>query len=591
MLTQALQYHKSGLKIIPVYDRKDGGITFASNWQQYREGQTEKQVEELFKGTCAGIALLCTDDIEAIDIDTKHDPQGDIHNRYFEAIKNNDFALSVLQKCVVQSTKNGGKHLIYRAKNRQNNTKLAMLGKDVLIETRGEGGLLFISPTKGYKVQRGSLLNIPVLTDEERNVLISFAKSFGEVEEPIVPKSYRDNDITPWDDFNNNMNIQDMIEAQGWTFVRDRGKYAHYTKPGGTKGHTHATVHLENNYFYPWTSDVPYQPERGYSPFALLTETEYNGDYSKSAKALFEQGFGTSHQAKTDTEKEAIQEQKREKEILSLIDRVEKTKFDYMAPLPKADVCLWHVKPKGDGTFQEYPIAGFGMMGVFTGHEKAGKSYLMGKMVSSHLASGFDIFSWRLNLKGRKALFFDTEQSNFFYSLTQKRIHDDGKAPANVEFYNAYHLRQFAAKDRLDILEHYVNNTPNLGAIFIDGFVDLIEDYNDLKASQYTVNKFLEWSDKKNVLIMGGLHLNKGDGKIRGHLGSEIKNKAEVVITSTKEEQGRYSCSNPTGRFAEFPSFEWYRERTGPLTSKSWTEYDEGPSINHMFPTTKTNGL
>lgn len=574
MLESAIKYSEAGLKVIPVYNRDDGGVTFAANWQQYRTGQTTEQVNDLFSRSCAGIALICTDDIEAIDIDTKHDPNGNIHLRYFEAIKGNDFALSVLNKCVVQHTKSGGKHIIYRAKNRQGNTKLAKIGKEAIIETRGKGGLLFIAPTAGYKFQRGDLCGLPVLTDEERNVLISFAKSFDEPKEAVQPREYKQDEETPWDAFNAATNIRDMIEAKGWTLASDRGKWHHYTKPGGSKGHTHATVNVEQNYFYPWTTDVPYQTERGYSPYAFLTETEYNGDYSASARVLIEQGFGSRPEAKEIVipEKKKEEQQKR---VLSLIDQVEKTKFDYLAPLPKADVCLWHVRNTADGA-KLFPLAGFGMIGCFTGHEKAGKSFLMSKMVSSHLASGFDVFTFRLNLRGRKALFFDTEQSRFFYAVTQRRIHDDGATKGNTDRYQAYHLRSFPAKDRMAILEHYVKNTPDVGAVFIDGFVDLTEDYNNLQESQQIVGKLMEWSDKKNMLIIGNLHLNKGDGKIRGHLGSEVKNKAEFVISSTKEEQGRYSCSNPTGRFAEFPSFEWYRKRTGEFSSESWTEFDEG---------------
>lgn len=589
MLNKALEYHKAGLRIVPYYESISN---FCSDWGKYRDQQSEDDVRRLFSKPCDKIALLCTDYIEAIDIDTKHDPKGDIHNRYFEALKQNEFAIKVLQKCVIQSSKNGGKHIIYRAKNRKGNTKLARIGKKAIIETRGKGGALFVNPSPGYKVQRGKITELPLLTDEERNVLISFAKSFDEVKEETVHREYSEGD-TPWDAFNEATDVQDMIEAMGWTYTRTRGKYAHYTKPGGTKGETHATVHLEHNYFYPWTTDVPYEPEKGYSPYHLLTVTEYNGDFKASAKALAGQGFGKApEQVKIEEPDLDIKKIQNEKRILSLIDQVEKTKFDYMAPLPKADVCLWHIRKKNDGTTVEYPIAGFGMIGCFTGHEKAGKSFIMGKMASSHLASGFDVFTWRLDLKGRKMVFVDTEQSKFFYSLTQKRIYNDGYTRGNTERYAAYHLRQFSAKDRMAILEYYVKNTDNLGALFIDGFVDLIENYNDLEMSQFVVNKLMEWSDKYNILIMGGLHLNKGDGKIRGHLGSEVKNKAEVVIASTKEEQGRYQCSNPTGRFAEFPSFEWYRERTDQFGSISWTEYDEGPNPSNMFPVKqKNNGL
>jgi hypothetical protein len=45
----------------------------------------------------------------------------------------------------------------------------------------------------------------------------------------------------------------------------------------------------------------------------------------------------------------------------------------------------------------------------------------------------------------------------------------------------------------------------------------------------------LKWTEEKNIHILIVLHQNKGDTNARGHIGTEIVNKAETVISVTKE--------------------------------------------------------
>ena len=70
---------------------------------------------------------------------------------------------------------------------------------------------------------------------------------------------------------------------------------------------------------------------------------------------------------------------------------------------------------------------------------------------------------------------------------------------------------------------------------------------------------------------MGVLHANKGDGKIRGHLGSEIKNKFDFVFNIAQREKNNYLLSHPTGRFPTIPDLGFSRtDELMPVYEKAW---------------------
>lgn len=592
-------YYLGGLTFIPFSNGAKGGTIFPQGYARFRESQELADLTDLFSRPYDGVAMLCVDDIEAIDIDTKHDPSGNIAKDYFKVLKDNEQTKAILEKCVIQKTKSGGYHIIYKCKSREGNQKLAKRdgGKEAVIETRGKGGLLFVNPTPNYKIVKGSLFEIEYLKKSERDLLINFARAFNQEQELIpskVKRGYNEGE-TPWDAFNEQHLAVDLIEGYGWTRVKKSGNFTLYARPENADSKwVSGSVHEEKNFFHCFTSSTAFEPGKNYLPFQVYAIMEHGGDFSKAASQLLKDGYGSQpkqKEVKEDQKQEVIKE-KKEKRVNALIEKAEKTVFDYHAKLPEADVCLWHIE-KRDGITKEWPMAGYGMMGCFVGHEKSGKSYLMGRMAGSHLSSGFDNFSWRLVMPGKTLLFVDTEQSEYFYKLTQKRIHFHGSMKGNNQNYKAIHLRSFMPSERMDVLEHYIYNTPNLGAVFIDGYVDLSANYNDLQESQSIVQKLMKWTDEKKILMNGVLHLNKGDGKIRGHLGTEIKNKAEFIVKSTKKERGEYYCSNPTGRFAEFAGFDWYRERDEDLPYKeaAWTEFGSDPRYSSSFPVTasKTN--
>ena len=87
----------------------------------------------------------------------------------------------LLERLVISKTQRDGRHAQYRFDGDvSGNLKLAQRKGDdgkvvTLIETRGEGGLYLCAPTSGYEVLQGDLCRLPVITAEERDILLQCA--------------------------------------------------------------------------------------------------------------------------------------------------------------------------------------------------------------------------------------------------------------------------------------------------------------------------------------------------------------------------------------------------------------------------------
>ena len=66
---------------------------------------------------------------------------------------------------------------------------------------------------------------------------------------------------------------------------------------------------------------------------------------------------------------------------------------------------------------------------------------------------------------------------------------------------------------------------------------DLMYDINSPSESTELINLLMRWSSGYNLHIHTVLHLNKGDDNTRGHIGTELNNKAETVLQITKSTQ------------------------------------------------------
>jgi hypothetical protein len=184
-------------------------------------------------------------------------------------------------------------------------------------------------------------------------------------------------------------------------------------------------------------------------------------------------------------------------------------------------------------------IGTLGNFSASTGKAKSKKMFNVCAIVAAALTNG-TVLSYTASLPEgkRKILYADTEQSEYHCKRVLKRILQLAELPTDVqpEPLEFLSLRQFNPKIRLAIIEEAIYRTEGLGLVIIDGIRDLAYDINSPSESTDLITKLMQWTDERQIHIHTVLHLNKGDDNTRGHLGTELNNKAETVLQITKDE-------------------------------------------------------
>jgi hypothetical protein len=134
-------------------------------------------------------------------------------------------------------------------------------------------------------------------------------------------------------------------------------------------------------------------------------------------------------------------------------------------------------------------------------------------------------------------LSFDTEQSHFHAQRVQRRVLE--LIGGNCDYYKTFGLRGYTPKERFDFIDWVVFESEfkdNIGLMSIDGFVDLVTDFNSLEQSTGLTEKLLNWTAKGKMHCTGILHKNFGTAKPVGHVGSSVLKKAETVVFVEKDD-------------------------------------------------------
>ena len=319
-----------GLQFIPVNDKK---IPQVKNWQT--------AITKYDLSNCWGVGLVCgspSGNVEVIDIDQKYSLDGKLFEDYKTAIHHHD--PSLLKKLVVQKTKNGGYHLIYRCTKIEGNIKLAnrpttdaertdtynktyesqvLSGKDdaeairvakkskdndkvrVLLETRGFGGQIVVYPSPGYQMIYGDICSIVEITIEERETLHTIARQFNSVfEEVVIPRNTKiekTKGLSPFDDYNERGDIVGLLQSYGWKVVGSKGNKTMFLRPGQTSAQTSGNYDHEKNWFSVFTTSSEFEPQKAYLPYAVFAKLECNDDFTEASKRLLDMGYGEKKEA------------------------------------------------------------------------------------------------------------------------------------------------------------------------------------------------------------------------------------------------------------------------------------------------------
>jgi hypothetical protein len=197
---------------------------------------------------------------------------------------------------------------------------------------------------------------------------------------------------------------------------------------------------------------------------------------------------------------------------------------------------------------------------MINGKAKSGKTFFIGSIVASCLNNSLQLG----NIKGcmpegrRNVLYFDTEQSKFHINRSIKRICTlaGNENPGNLF---AYGIRSLSTEERINFIVDKLHSLQDYSLVIVDGVRDLLEDgINDESGATKITELFMQASEKKDCCILLVLHQNKTNDKARGHIGTELINKAETVISVVKDDKTNiFTVSSQESRDVTFDDFSF----------------------------------
>lgn len=174
---------------------------------------------------------------------------------------------------------------------------------------------------------------------------------------------------------------------------------------------------------------------------------------------------------------------------------------------------------------------------VLSGQPKAGKSTFLSATIASAFMPNDDVYGIKLNPpKDRPVVgYFDTESSQYDIYRTMERIKKFSLRSKINENLHVYSVREDSPKRIRALVNEFLETTPNCSILVIDGFLDLVLNYNDEVESRKLVSWFKAITKRYNLLLIGVLHQSKGQGDTLGHLGSNTDRWAQSTLVIEKD--------------------------------------------------------
>lgn len=207
--------------------------------------------------------------------------------------------------------------------------------------------------------------------------------------------------------------------------------------------------------------------------------------------------------------------------------------------------------PKPDSVFElsGIPVLTKKSISTLSGKAKSGKTTVTAWVVAQCIMQGLTV------------LWLDTEQGQYYGSRTQSWI-------LNIAGLNScptlhyLDVRVFMPTERFQMLEEAVKYfNPDL--VIIDGIRDLVFDINSPEEATIRSNDIMKICEQHDCHVLNVIHTNKGNDLERGHLGTEMSNKAETVISVTQDESKNVVCSAKRTRGEPFQDFAFTRDNYG----------------------------
>ena len=292
-----------GLSLIPVRDKEEGVKPAKTPFFGWKEQQKTRLTEQeltfqLHQKKTQAVAIVCGEvsgNLHVIDIDEKH--LAGISILVFDAIKQYDSEL--FARLSIVRTPSGGHHLRYKIDGQKapGNQKLAYAaeGKEAIIETRGEGGIVLCPPSAGYTLVQNEI--IPTISVVEHVSLVNICKLLNQrkVTAP-APKATRyqgakNYSVNPFDDYGQSDEAANLLEEFGWKRIKSTKHHTYFTRPGKSGGISASYIHEKGLYFI-FTSSTELTPSKAYHPATLLKQLRFKNDGKETYRYLVSKGYG-----------------------------------------------------------------------------------------------------------------------------------------------------------------------------------------------------------------------------------------------------------------------------------------------------------
>ena len=207
---------------------------------------------------------------------------------------------------------------------------------------------------------------------------------------------------------------------------------------------------------------------------------------------------------------------------------------------------------------QGVPFAPKGDLHGICGVSGNGKSWLVVQLVTALLKGDFGTLKCELQ-EAPSVLLVDTEQSEDTVVSVKHRICNlCGINPQEPQpRFQILTLRQCDVTERWkQIIKATHSLKPDV--LFIDGILDIIQDFNDLKECSRIVSELMQLATHFGISVWCVIHTNPSGEKLTGHLGSVFLRKATSIFRCEKQPKGTeifFQVSQTKARGQNVPSW------------------------------------
>ncbi len=308
VIKEASKLIEQGINVIPVRDRDEVTDTKTLpkkspfyGWKKWQNNRIKvSQFYEIYEASGTSWIAIVLGAISrrtvAIDIDNKH--WEGVEHKLFSALR--EMYPELWDKLRVHKSQSGGYHILFSQSEDQELLRSKKLAykegeKEAGIELKGEGGIIVAPPSEGYSIIKD--VEIPVLDSQEVTVLLHIIEDINEkkkVKKERVSKTQREDkyySTNPFEDFNNSLDGEKIIENYGWKYDGSNSQFIHYTRPDKKGGVSASFIKDKRSYHIFTSSDPRLEQNCNYSPCSLIQTI--NGWTGKDLyRWLVENGFG-----------------------------------------------------------------------------------------------------------------------------------------------------------------------------------------------------------------------------------------------------------------------------------------------------------